>query len=82
MSQPILMQPVTSSNLESIGYDAASQTMAVQFKGGKPPYHYANVPPEVHEAFMAAESVGSHFARHIRGNFDHVVAEPVEGGAP
>lgn len=72
----ITMHPVTSSNVEAIGYDAETKTMAVQFKGGKPPYHYANVPAEVYAAFVCAESIGSHFAKHIRGNFDHVVHAP------
>lgn len=82
MTDAIPMHPVTSSNIEAVGYDTDAQTMAVQFKGGKPPYHYANVPADVHEAFMAAESIGSHFAKFIRGNFDHVIAAPVDDDAP
>jgi KTSC domain-containing protein len=58
-------QPVKSSNIKSIGYDPEKQELHVEFGSGQV-YAYANVPPEKHQALLAAESIGQHFARHIR----------------
>lgn len=71
MSHPdIPLTPVESSQIAAIGYDQASQTMAIRFKGkGDAPgslYHYADVSPEDWAAFRDAESIGSHFYRHIK----------------
>lgn len=77
----IAMHPVVSSNIESIGYDAGSQTLAVKFKGDRPPYHYSGVPPDAHADLMASPSPGSHHAKNIKGKFSHVIAE-TDGGAP
>lgn len=57
---------VQSSNIASIGYDAALQILEVQFKGGLL-WQYSEVAPEEHRALMSAPSIGSHFMKHIRG---------------
>lgn len=63
----ITMDSVESSQINCIGYDAESQTLAIQFKSGtRATYHYANVTPEDFAAFKGAESVGSHFYKHIK----------------
>lgn len=82
--------PVKSSQIASIGYDAATQTLAVEFwnkdgapHGGDVPgavYHYEGVPAEAHAALIAAESVGKHFGAHIRGKFKHAVQEAKANG--
>lgn len=65
----ISMVPVvSSSNVTGFGYDPASSTLAVSFKGGST-YDYPNVPPEVHQAFADAESKGSYFLKQIRPKF-------------
>jgi hypothetical protein len=56
---------VDSSNIESVGYDAATQVLEVRFINGGH-YAYHDVPPEVHAEFVAAESIGKHFYRVIR----------------
>lgn len=60
--------PVTSSNVVSIGYDAAGQRLEVEYKGGKV-YTYAEVPAETHRDLLAAESKGSFIARQIKPTF-------------
>ena len=60
------MQPVRSSNIESVGYEDG--TMHVKFKSGKT-YVFAEVPTEAHAAFVGADSVGKHFAAHIKGKY-------------
>jgi hypothetical protein len=57
--------PVVSSMIRSVGYDPASQTLEITFPTGVT-YRYAGVPPEVAEAFLAAESKGKYFHAAIR----------------
>ena len=77
MDQAIAVRPtialdsVESSQLHSYGYDAATETLAIQFHnkakdGPGSLYHYANFTAADWEAFKAAESKGSHFKKHIR----------------
>ena len=63
------LTPVTSSQIQAIGYDDATKTLAVQFKskgGAGAVYHYENVGPDVYHAFSKAESIGKFFATHIK----------------
>lgn len=68
------MQPVTSTQIHSIGYNAEGKHMDIQFHGrnGAPgsTYRYFGVEPEHHAAIMKAESVGSHFGKHVKGKFE------------
>jgi len=61
----IPLSPVTSSQIESVGYDAESQTLAVKFKHSGT-YHYPNFPAEKHAEFLAAESIGKYFQINIK----------------
>ena len=57
-----------SSQIHSLGYDAETQTLAVQFhKGGV--YHYEGVSPQTFEAMHAHESPGSYLHENIRGKY-------------
>lgn len=66
----IAMDAVESSQIHSIGYDEASQTLAIRFKNkaGAPTslYHYSDVTRSNFEALRDAESIGSHFYKHIK----------------
>ncbi len=64
------MQPVESTNVKAIGYDPVSGIMRVEFKSGGS-YDYPGTVPEEHAAFMASDSKGKYFHRHIRGR-EHV----------
>ena len=57
--------PVSSSNLRSVGYDPASQTLEVAFHGGRL-YQYAGVPESVYRGLMSAGSHGRFFAAYIK----------------
>lgn len=59
------LQPVQSSNIKAVGYDAANQSLGVQFASGKT-YRYDGVPQKTYDELMTADSLGSHFARSIR----------------
>jgi hypothetical protein len=62
-------QGVKSSNLKSVGYDAATSTLEVEFSNGTV-WQYAAVPGDVYRDLMKAPSVGSYFAREVRGKFE------------
>lgn len=67
----------TSSNVEATGYDAASSTLAVQYKGGAV-YHYEGVTPGFAEDLAAAKSVGAYIAKVIKPAFTGVLQPTVE----
>jgi hypothetical protein len=60
--------PTGSSAIKSAGYDADTRTLEIEFKGGGV-YHFRDVPPEIYEQFMAAESKGKFHAANIAGKF-------------
>lgn len=64
-----------SSNVEAHGYDAATRTLAVRFKGGGE-YRFTDVPADLADKFAAAESKGSFFAKSIRGHFTSTKQPP------
>jgi hypothetical protein len=73
MTVNIAMEAVNSSQIHSIGHDAATNTLAIRFKSrGKPAalYHYKNVTADDFAAFKGAESVGSHFYKNIKPDTD------------
>ena len=59
--------PVQSSNLAALGYDAARRVLEVEFREAGSIWQYAGVTPEQFRALLEAPSIGSHFARSIRG---------------
>lgn len=60
--------PVESSNLRSIGYDAASQTFEVEFKNHAI-YQYYNVPEQIWMELEAAPSKGKYYSSQIKDRF-------------
>lgn len=61
-------EAVDSSNLVSVGYDASSETLEVEFKGSGV-YQYYNVPAFMHERLMGADSIGRFFNAEIRNSY-------------
>ena len=66
----IALSPVKSSQIESIGYDLASKTLAIKFNSGGI-YHYSDVSANQFESLQNAKSIGSHFGYFIRDAFKH-----------
>lgn len=56
------MIPVESSHIEAIGHDPATDTMVVQFNGGRQ-YRYLGILPDQFANLKASSSKG----RHLRG---------------
>lgn len=66
MKKPVItMHTVKSSQVESIGYDHESKTLAVQYKSGGL-YHYQDVAPATHAGMMNAKSIGNFLHTHIK----------------
>lgn len=64
----IKLEPVQSSNLAAIGYDAAGALLIVVFSNGAK-WKYEGVPAEVHQALMNAESKGRFFHTDIKPKY-------------
>ena len=63
----ITLHPVKSSQVQSIGFDEATGTLAVKFtRGAGATYHYPGVTKETFEKFRAADSIGTFFGKHIK----------------
>jgi hypothetical protein len=63
------MTEVKSSNVQAVGYDAATQTLRVRFKGAGVTWEYEDVPVAVYHQLVAAKSVGRTFAELVKGKF-------------
>ena len=64
----MIRQPVSSSNIRSIGYDSESNTLEIEFHSGGV-YQYFGVPESIYNELMHAPSHGSYFHRHIRDQY-------------
>lgn len=63
-------ESVSSSNIVSVGYDPASETLEVEFQSGTV-YQYYNVRQGTYDEFMAAPSKGKFFAYQIKNAFPY-----------
>lgn len=58
-------EPVESSTVSSIGYDATTAVLEVEFHSGGL-YQYSQVPSDVHARLLAAKSIGSYLNTVIK----------------
>ena len=63
-------QAVSSSNIRSVGYETTTQTLEIEFHGGRI-YRYSGVAYEVYQSLMSAASIGSYFYAHIRDQYPY-----------
>jgi hypothetical protein len=71
----IALSPVKSSQIDSIGYDEKTKTLAVKFARGDDVYHYPDFEQKDFDKFKGAESIGKHFGAHIKTrNFTKIAA--------
>lgn len=59
---------VSSSNIESIGYDSNSETLEIEFLNGSI-YQYFDIPEHVFVELMEADSHGKYLASNIKGHY-------------
>ncbi|MEI7152911.1 MULTISPECIES: KTSC domain-containing protein [Pectobacterium] len=64
----MIREPVTSSNIASIGYEESSLTLEIEFiKSGV--YEYSDVPPHVYTELITATSIGVYFNANIKNKY-------------
>lgn len=64
--KPIVLMPVTSNQIRSLGYCHETRTLAVTFtRGAGNVYEYPEVAPQTACGFFMADSLGKHFGEHI-----------------
>jgi len=56
---------VVSSSIASVGYDAATMTMEVEFNRGDL-YQYFDVPEHIYQGLLLSESCGRFFHTNVR----------------
>ena len=61
---------VESSMIYAVGYDKAKHVLEVVFNTGRT-YQYGDVPPEVYEGLLNAESKGRYFLANIRDVYEY-----------
>lgn len=66
----IKMISVESSNLDRVGYDDSTNDLYVQFKSSGL-YVYRNVPKEVYDELLNAESKGKYHNKNIKWKYEY-----------
>lgn len=66
----MIRESVASSNVASIGYDPASETLEIEFTNGSI-YQYFNVPSDLNDQLMAAPSKGQFLHVYIRNGYPY-----------
>lgn len=61
---------VHSTSLSSVGYDPATETLEVEFLEGEV-YQYYNVPEDIYDQLMRADSLGQFFNTYIRNEYPY-----------
>ena len=61
---------VASSNVASVGYDATTETLEVEFLNGSM-YQYYNVPENMYDRFMQDPSKGRFLNLHIKNAYPY-----------
>jgi hypothetical protein len=61
-------QAVESEAVNSIGYEAENQILAVEFREGRV-YDYIKVPEETYRELMKADSIGNFVSTRIKPHF-------------
>jgi hypothetical protein len=68
------LHSVDSSMIQAFGYDPERQTLLVIFNSGKT-YRYFEVPPEVYEELLAADSKGSYMRSFVIDCYPYELAK-------
>jgi hypothetical protein len=63
-------EPVSSSNVISVGYDGSSETLEIEFMNGTI-YQYYNIPELVHQQLMESGSKGQFVNTYIRNHYPY-----------
>lgn len=64
----MVLNEVVSSNISRVGYDPVKMSMVVQYLNGNT-YKYINVPYEVYEGLLNAESKGRYMNEAVKNKY-------------
>ncbi len=59
-----------SGMVKTISYDAAEKILTLEFNSGGS-YAYSEVPKEIFDGILNAESAGKYYHAHIKGKYSH-----------
>jgi hypothetical protein len=76
----VVMQPVESSNIKAVGYCQPTRDLFVTFKDGNT-YMHKEVPQDIYDNMIDADSVGSFYHANVKGKFESV-KNPETAAAP
>ena len=65
------MPYVQSSAIEQVSYDGAAQALYATFRDTGRTYVYEEVPEEIYDGLIFADSLGRYFNAHIRDHFPY-----------
>lgn len=65
----VKMINISSSNIDSVGYDERLKKLYIEFSSGT--YMYHDVPKDIYEDLMSAPSKGKFVHKSIRGTYDY-----------
>jgi hypothetical protein len=63
------MPYVQSAAIQSVSYDEGAHALRTTFRASGRTYVYEDVPQEIYDALLFADSVGAYFNTHIRDHF-------------
>lgn len=63
------MQPIASTMIKAVGYEADESKLYVQFQNGVT-WAYDDVPEEMYDSLIGGGSAGAYFRNNIRDAFD------------
>ena len=70
------MPYVQSISIEAVAYDETAHRLRAKFRRDGRVVVYENVPPDVYDSLIFADSLGTYFREHIEGAYPaHVVTE-------
>ena len=65
----IEMRSVKSSLIDKVGYDPEAKVLAVQMNYSSDVYLYQDVPQDIFDDLLAAESKGGFYVKNIKGKY-------------
>jgi KTSC domain len=60
---------VQSSALQSVGYDADSKILELEFRDNGGVWQYFKLPLSIYKRFINSESLGNYFVTRIKGRY-------------
>ena len=86
-SAAVELTPVNSSLFSGVRYDDEHWTLTVRFKSNGSALCYQQVPPEVGDEFLSAESMGKFYSSRIKGRYEalpvsDLISPPPASGEP